>query len=911
MSHSAPGIVRSFIFSAFFFLSVPALAQEAFEFWPDADYDPAIPSFQDVLGYAPGERITWHKDVLKYFEALQAAAPGRVVIQEYAKSWEGRSLIYVAIASAENIARMDEIKASMQRLSDPRTISEGDADNLIRDLPGVVWLSYAVHGNEISSTDAAMMTAYHLLASRGDDRVADMMANSFVLIDPLQNPDGRDRFIHNFEIAEGLQPDPDPLAAEHNEPWPGGRTNHYLFDLNRDWFMQTQPETQGKAKAIREWLPLAFVDAHEMGGNSTYYFAPEAIPYNPHLAKDQRDSLELFGRNNARWFDAFGFDYFTREVFDAFYPGYGASWPAYFGSVGMTYEQGSARGLNYRRYDGKEFHYRDTVRNHFVTSLSTVEIVARNREKLIRDFFNYHKSAIEEGASEDIRSYIIPTQNDQAGADKLAGLLVRQGVDVGQANDGFRACGADYAAGSYVINLDQPAKRFIRNMMDPDVPIEEGFLAEQERRRDKNLPDEIYDVTAWSLPLMMNVTANSCNRPVGVAVTAATDALIRPGAVENAGAGVSYLVPWGDVSAVRFLTAALRQGLDVKSTDLAFTNAGRDYPAGTLILDVTDNPDDLSMRVQDIARMSGADVVGVDDSWVTAGPNFGSNNVVTMNAPRVAIAWDQGTGSSSAGNTRFIIERQLGYPVSAIRTNQLARADLSRYQVLILPEQGFFGGGYAGVLGKAGADNLKDWVSRGGVLIGLGSAMRYLADPSVDLASARREDAVRDGDAAKGNGAKDGDGKEKDKGPATVPGKLIESVETYKTNVQPNKESPDSVAGVLVRAHVDPDHWLGAGVAENLNVLIRGRDIYAPLTLDQGRNVAYFAAADDLHLSGYLWDENRQQLAFKPFVTAEQKGRGVVIGFTQDPNVRAYLDGLNLIFANAIFRGAAHARPVR
>ncbi len=244
-------------------------AQEKFVFWPNANYDPAIPTVEDVLGYSPGERITWHRNAVRYFEALAEAAPERVSVSRYAASWEGRELIYVVVTSAENMARIDDIKTGMQRLADPRETTRGAAEEIIATQPAVTWLSYGVHGNEISSTDAAMLTAYHLLASRGDSRVADIMRDTVVVIDPLQNPDGRDRFVHHFEMSEGLVPDSDRISAEHDELWPGGRTNHYLFDLNRDWFIMTQPETQGRVKILQEWYPVAYVDAHEMGSDST------------------------------------------------------------------------------------------------------------------------------------------------------------------------------------------------------------------------------------------------------------------------------------------------------------------------------------------------------------------------------------------------------------------------------------------------------------------------------------------------------------------------------------------------------------------------------------------------------------------------------------------------------------------
>jgi hypothetical protein len=886
------------------------IAQDNFVFWPDADYDPAIPAFKDVLGYNPGERITWHGDAIRYFEALAKAAPERISVTPYAKSWEGRNLVYVVVSSAENMDRVDAIKDGMQRLSDPRITTRAEATEIINKQPAVTWLSYGVHGNESSSTEAAMLTAYHLLASRGDSRVADIMRETVVVIDPVQNPDGRDRFIHNFEISEGLVPDADRISAEHNEPWPGGRTNHYLFDLNRDWFIMTQPETQGRVRILQEWYPVAFVDAHEMGSDSTYYFAPEAVPFNPHLAADQRASLSLFGKNNARWFDTFGLDYFTREVFDAFYPGYGASWPSYFGSIAMTYEQASARGLVVRQYDGNDLTYPYAIRNHFVTSLATAEVTAVNRQKFLSDFYDYQLSAIEEGEKDSIRSYLLPTQTDQAAVNKLAGLLVSQGVEVGRASASFDACGTSYTAGTYVINTGQPSKRFIRTLMDVNVPMDDSFLAEQERRRAKNLPDEIYDVTAWSLPLMMNVQVDTCNRSVNGQFTAAGPDLVQPGTVSRGNGTVGYLVPWGSAPATRLLVKAMRQGLTVKSSDLAFTHNGERYSAGTLIIDAADNPAALPDIINGLAETTGASVTPVDDSWVTDGPNFGSSKVVRFNQPRVAIVWDEPTSSYSAGNTRFVIERQFDLPVTAIRTAQLINSDLSRYHVLILPQSGRHQG-YTDVLGKKGTANLKNWVKKGGVLIGIGNANRYLADPNVDFLSIRRENAVIEGDRNDGTQSANGKAAEEKNKDLTVQGSYLSDQSAYQASIAPEKDSPDPVAGVLIRADVDPDHWLGAGVASTLNVLAGGSDIYTPLKLDKGVNVAVFRAEDDLLASGYLWEQNRKQLAYKPFVVAQPSGKGYVIGFTQDPNVRAYLDGLNTIFMNAILRGSAHARPVR
>ena len=291
--------------------------------WPQVNYNNTIPSVEAELGYKIGQRISSHADMLRYFEALQDAQPTRIKLFEYGESWEGRKLIYAVIGNEQNIANLTQFTRGMQALSDPRNIKSSKANSLIESLPGSVWLQYGVHGNEISSTDAAMMTAYHLLAGTGDATVDNIMENNLVFIDPLQNPDGRSRFIAHYYSTVGIMHSDDRLSAEHNEPWPNGRTNHYLFDLNRDWLPITQPETKGRIASINKYHPIVVVDLHEMRGDKSYYFAPSAQPVTPNLSQAQKDNIDTIGRNNAKHFDKNGIDYFTREIFDSFYPATG------------------------------------------------------------------------------------------------------------------------------------------------------------------------------------------------------------------------------------------------------------------------------------------------------------------------------------------------------------------------------------------------------------------------------------------------------------------------------------------------------------------------------------------------------------------------------------------------------------
>jgi hypothetical protein len=907
----------------------PLAAQTKFEFWPGATYDPAVPTFKKVLGYEPGEHISSHAQLMQYLNALAAAVPSQMKVFEFGQSWEGRKFVYAAIGSPANIKRLAEIRAGMQALADPRKTPDAEARKLIASLPAVVFLAYGIHGNEISSPDAALLTAYHLLAARKDPVVDSILKDALVLIEPSQNPDGRDRFVRNYDESYGIEPDPNPAAAEHSENWPGGRGNHYLFDCNRDWFAQTQPEVRGQIKVLQEWYPQVFVDAHEMGADSTYYFAPPADPFNPNITADQKDTLNLFGKNNAKWFDKFGFDYFTRDEFDAFYPGYGDSWPPYLGGVGMTFEQASARGLVMRRQDDTLLPFRNTVRQHFVASISTAEAAALNRQKLLERFYNYRKSAIEEGSKGPIREYILVREGDTSAVDKLAAVLSEQGIEMKRATASFKAAGREMPAGSYVIPLAQPSERLARTLLDSKIALDDKFVKEMERRRKKKLSDDVYDITAWSLPLAYNVEAVPANEVSQGNFEPAKPQRIPPGKFTADPKALAYISPGGTTATGRLMAAALHDNLHVLANDRPFTQNGTKYAAGSLIFKVHDNPADLPKKLEELAKTTGAEIRAVDSSWVDDGPNFGDRYVAELKKPAILLVWDRPTSSASAGAARFVLERQFGYPVSVVRAAQIGMADLSKYNVIILPE----GNGYFETFGANGTRRLQDWVQNGGTLVGLGSAMSYLIDPRVGFVSASLETAARPAEAAKpgasgaarqaespkpvagapgapaaGGPQAAGAAGQAPAGPARVPGKLIASEEEYQKAIQPDTDMPDRVLGVMLKAQLDPDHWLTAGLPPAVYALVSGRSVYTPVKLDKGVNAAVFAGPDQLVASGYMWEENRKQFAYKPLVIVQPDRRGQVIAFTSDPNFRAFIDGMNMIFVNAVFRGPAHAR---
>ncbi|HSR53094.1 MAG TPA: M14 family metallopeptidase [Acidobacteriota bacterium] len=912
------------------------VAQEGetgFEFYPGAEYDPGVPTLQQVVGHSWGEKITLHHEIEDYVKALAEASP-RVQLRSHGETWEGKKLYHLIVASEENQVRLEDIAQAMRSLADPRATPQGEADSLIGSMPSVVWLSYGVHGNEISSPDAALLTAYHLAAATNDEVADKILANTVVIIDPAQNPDGRDRFINFYRQTRGRWPDADLNSAEHDEPWPGGRFNHYLFDMNRDWFAQTQKETQGRLAAYLEWFPQVFVDLHEMGTNSTYYFAPPADPLNPEIPPAQQEMLQAAGRNNAKWFDRYRIDYFTREVFDSFYPGYGEAWPMFKGSVGMTYEQASVRGLVAERSDDTTVHYRESVRNHFVSSISTAEFGADNRERLLRYFYDYRKGAVEEGRTGPVREYILPPGHDPNRVDRLVGKLMSQGIEVKRARAAFSQPAAegyypgqdqgsvDFPAGTYVVPLDQPDKRLISVILGKHFSMGDEFLREQVRRQSKRLGLEIYDVTGWSMPILYNVDIYKAGEASAGDFESLNEAPVPGGQVRGGTAELAYLIPWDSNSAARALAWLFRHDIRVHGADESFTIEleGQDmtFPPGSLIVKTKDNPDDLHAKIEEVAQAFGISVWSTDSSWVKDGVNFGSNNVNFLERPKVAMAYRDSVSPSSVGAARYLLEQEYNYPVTVIPAGDLSGGNLDRYNVIILPE----GFGYDRELGESGGRHLSEWMRAGGTLITLGSATRWVTGEKIALLSSKREmrqEPSKDGkapaeaDQAQGSqGQEEGSASEASEdeiqaqgGESSTPGP--DEMTDLEKLVQPEEESPFPLMGALLRLHIDGEHWLGFGYPSGgANALVRGADIFTPLKLDQGSNVAVYAPRGELWLSGWGFEDTYDQIANKAFLMHQRYGRGHLVAFSEDPNYRAFMDGLNLLFMNAVLLGPGH-----
>jgi hypothetical protein len=851
---------------------------------PGTAYDPKIPTIKQVLGHDHGDEITSPENVAIYLKALAAAAPERTRLVEYARSWEGRPLWIFVVGSPANMAKLDSIKAGLKKLADPRATTAADRDELIKTLPVSVWLLHGVHGNEISSSDASLAEAYHLLAAKNDAGVDAITANAIVIIDPMENPDGRARFLFQNLQGRAAFPDPEPVSAEHDEPWPGGRANHYLFDMNRDWFSLSQPETIGRIAVHQEYFPQVTVDLHEMGGNGTYYFAPPADPINPFVPKEQRDWFDVFGRNNAARFDERGFGYFIREQYDSFYPGYGESWPIFNGSIGMTYEQASARALAWKRDDGLLLTYKDGVLHHFTSAIQTARTAAENREKLLRYYSNYRLSAVEEGKKGTMEYALVPGV-DPSRAERLARLLVRQGIDVRQTTEATKFGIRAVPAGSYLVSAAQPTGRLIRNLLDPNVDQDEIFVKKQDERRKKRQGDQIYDVTAWSLPIAFDVECVPSATAVSVKTVALTGVATSP-ATTLPPAKVAYLLPWGFNSAAA-VAEALQAGIRVRVAGDIIKLNGATFPTGTAIFRTSEN-EGLAAKLGAIAAKYNVTPVGTDTSFVDVGGiSLGSGDVANMKNPRVLLMWDTPTSSLSAGWARFALERRIGVRTTAVRTGSFRRVNLNDYDVVVLPSADYTS------QGEDFLRRLKDWVRGGGTLVTLGEASRWAAKEKVALIDTRTEN--RDGSP------------EKDAPPTEAEKKKFDPTKPFdfEKAIQPDREAPESTPGAYLRVILDPEHWMSSGTDFELGVLVESRRIFTPIALDKGDNVGVYAKKDKLRMSGLVWDEAQTALAQKAFLIHQASGTGHVIAFAEEPNYRAYTEGTMLLFANAVLLGPA------
>jgi len=876
----------------------------------------AIPTPREALGFTLGQRPVRYAEVEKYFHILAESSP-RVRLLDLGTTGEGKVLHCLLVSSEENIDRLDEIREDLARLGDPRITSPAQAREIISTSPALAWMMYNVHGSELSGCDAALALAYRL-TSGTDSTVTHLLENTVVAIDPSQNPDGRERSLNQLAQWSGRVGSSDPQDLPHQGLWPGGRANHYLFDLNRDWFILSQPETVARVKAIGSWNPQLVVDAHEMGSSDTYFFNPPREPINPLIPRQLHKWWDHFARDQARAFDRAGWSYFTRDAFDEWYPGYGSSWAYYLGAVSILYEQASTGGTAVRRPEGGVLTFSEAVQHQYVSSLANITTVSDNRPELLKDFYDIRRQALEPPAKGEPRVYYLLAGKDSSRTRELVKRLLTQGIEVTRLSRSARLGSVTsywdktpykmtLPAGTFQIVLQQPRGNLAKVLLKFDMRLSNRLLAEELKSIEKGKGTRMYEVGAWCLPMAFGVEALSSTQPPLRDAKPVRGFDHVSGGVEKPSAGYGFLLDYSDSRARQALILCFQRGLRIRSARKPFTIEGKSYGRGALLLRRHENDSSLVRMLTETGRLSGVTFRGVNTALTEKGPNLGGDEFTLLTAPRVALITGPGISSSQFGSLWYMLDAEMGLPHSLLDVNGLGRADLRDYNLIILPSAG----SYKSLLGAAGLRKLRDWISDGGTLIGVGGTASFLADSSVKLCSVRErgnvlahledyEKAAR-WERTAGTAAIDSlaiwEGKaapasepEKKKGP---------DVKTLKE--QEKRLSLYMPRGVVLRVDVNPEHWLCFGAGKRIPTMVYTSNVF--LSKPPVETAARFAAADNLRLSGLLWPQVRDRWAYSTYAAREKLGNGQVILFAGDPSFRSYFYGTELLLRNAILLG--------
>ncbi len=828
--------------------AMPAFAQNSYYFPAARQFDARVPSPQQFLGYDIGSHYTRHDRLVAYFNEL-ARVSDRVRVEVIGQSYEQRPLLLVTITSPRNHARSAQIAAQRQALVDPAQPLPGD------DAPSVVWLGYSVHGNETSSGEAAMLTAYYLAANQ-DAETAVWLENAVVVIDPAQNPDGRDR-ASNWHNAWGSRPpSADPADREHVEPFPTGRVNHYFTDLNRDWLALAQADSWPKVAQFHRWYPNIQIDFHEMGKDSTYYFEPSPKSMeSPLLPRSSYEANHWLARFHAQALDALGSLYYTGENFDNFSPIYGSTYPDFHGAVGVTVEQASSRGRVQETVNGP-LHFDFTIRNQVATGLASVRGAVEDRMRLFVLQKAFFRSALAQAAAYPVRDWVFGDAADATLTRRLLALLLQHRIQVHALARDVEVDGKRFHAGSaYVVPVRQPQFRLAHAIFEFTPPVK---------------GDVFYSGTSYAVAPAygLRYAASRGALPTGVKVEAAPAA---QGGIHGGRAGFAYVADARDFGSYRLLGGLLRDGVRVRTAHQPFTAATAAgevaFGHGAVVIPVAGQALDaraLQARVLARAQEAGVTVHALDSSRTASGIDLGSDNVRVLRAPSIALVMGEGVSATEIGSAWFALDTALGLPASKLDPAQLASVDLSRYTSIVLSA------GSYGTVGEAGVTALKRWIAAGGSLVVYGSGARWAIDKGLVEAKLR------------------GDGKG-------------EEGQRLDFGTVRDVFALGRVSGNILSADIDPTHPLGFGVQQR-RIWVNKE---SGLVFEPGKNAFLNVVNIDRQpvVNGYLSDANRARVAGSSYLQVVPSGSGNVVLFADDPAHRKYWHGTERLLLNALLQG--------
>ncbi len=842
-----------------FLFSFPGVGQNQYFFPSGTSFDPAIPTPEKFLGYPIGEWHTRHDRIVSYFEELARISP-KAHFQIIGYTNERRAQVVLTITTPENHSRIGQIQKEHLTLADPsQNIS-------VANMPVVITLGYNVHGNEPSSSEAAMLTAYYLIARQGDE-AEKALRESIIHIDPNYNPDGRDRHSTWANMHKGFPPVADPLDREHNEGWPRGRFNHYWFDLNRDWLPLAHVESQNRVAFFHQWLPNVCTDYHEMGTDATNFFEPTK-PYgseNPVVPRENYDKLNpLFEKYFVKALDEIGSLYFSKEVFDNSYPGYGSTYPDIHGGLGLVFEQASSRG-HVQQSSTKVVTFPFTIRNHVRTGLATVRAAIESRELLLKHQQDYFKSALDEGRKSPIKGYVFGDRNDQGKTRAFADLLLKHQIDTYPLTSDLTVGSNRYERGkAFVVPTDQRQYRMVRSMFE---------------RVTKFYDSVFYDASTWTMALAYGLPYDPLSAAIKFSKgekTAYADIAYKPTPPPKA--NYAYLLEWNEYFAPKAVYHLQKNGAFVKAAFKPFAamvnGIKKNFGYGTIVISVADQnlpADDLFTLVKEASQVSGLDIYAVDTGMNPEGIYLGSGNIRTLKTPKAMMLIGDGASPTEAGAIWHMLDTKIGMPITKVNTGQFTEANLFHYNTLILVS-----GNYS-MLGEKGIEKIKDWVKEGGTLILQRQAVSWAINSKlIDEQLA----------------------KEKEEG-KTTPRKDYVTAQDYLGSKE--------IGGSIYLADLDITHPLGFGYLSRSLPVYRNHTVFLEPSKSPFGLVAKYTS--NPLLGGYIHPSNLERIRNGVSIQVGTIGRGRAILLLDDTSFRGYWYGTNKLFFNALFFGSHITAP--
>ena len=795
-----------------------------------------LKSPSEFLGYEIGTQFSRHSQVVDYFDHIASEMNKNVSLVNYGKTYERRPLFYAVISSEKNMSEIENIRLN--------NLSALDSNGEKINNKAIVWLSYSVHGNESSSTEASMQTVYELLTER-----AELLENTIVIIDPCLNPDGRDRYANWYNQTTTIPYNTNKISREHSEPWPGGRANHYLFDLNRDWAWITQVESQQRLKEYHKWMPHVHVDFHEQGINEPYYFAPAAEPYHEVITKWQRDFQYMIGKNNAKYFDENGWLYFTKEVFDLLYPSYGDTYPTYLGAIGMTYEQagGGVAGLGILNSEGKNLTLVDRVKHHTVAGISTVEISSENSEKLNKEFINFFRDKT------NSTYYIMNGDLDKI--NQLSKFLEKHKIDF-------------YSTKAQRLNVFSYNKNktinYTTTLNDLVIPNSQpkGKLVDVLLERTTKLSDSLtYDITAWSLPFVYGLNAYSTSKKIEI--TDFNENKIVNVIDKNA---IAYAGVWNHMNDARFLSGLINNKIKVRYNEKVIKNGKLTLPRGSMIIYKGDqNQENYEKILLELADKNNIELHSIYSGISEFGPDLGSDSVKLIKEKKVAIISGEDSSnmvsSLNYGAIWHFFEQELKYPLTHLNIENFDDIELNEFDALIIPS------GYYGSLGNENnLEKIKSWISKGGNLIAFENAIRIFTNKDGFSVKVKRNETERNKD--------------------------VKFEDLSRERIQ------NYLSGAIFKVNIDNTHPLAYGYENEYYSLKTSSSTYEKLK--RGFNVGKIDD-DENSTIGFVGDNIKDNFKNSLVFGHERIGRGNVIYFADNILFRSFWENGKLFLVNSIF----------